>query len=70
MVQAVLAHAILMAHSHSQYKYRLVAFVHPEVVVARPFLSFLGWEVLERPVPVEISQVYYAVCLTMLCVSL
>ena len=57
-----------MAHSHSQYKYRLVAFVHPEVTVARPFLSFLGWEVLEKPVPVEISQVsrstilLYATC--------
>lgn len=41
----------------SNYDADLIAFVAPGVVLAKSILESFGWKVLERPLPVEISEI-------------
>lgn len=54
----VLGHAAKKSHdASSKYDADLVAFVAPSVVTARPILEAYGWRVLERHLPVELSEI-------------
>ena len=54
----VLGHAVKKTHdSSSKYVADLVAFVAPHVVTARPILEAYGWRILERGLPVELSEI-------------
>ena len=58
----VLGHSALKVHDaskgyNSEYDAELVAFVTSTVQYARPVLEKYGWKVLERPLPVELSEI-------------
>ena len=58
----VLGHSALKVHDankgyKSEYDAELVAFVTSTVQYARPVLEKYGWKVLERPLPVELSEI-------------
>eukprot|EP01035_Chromulina_nebulosa_P017250 gene17250-22779_t len=54
---AVLAYSIVRSSRLESYRYSLIAFVHPSVVVARQMLYRLGYHVIESPLPVNISAI-------------
>ena len=50
---AVLAYSILSTTSGKGYDISLIAFVHPNVSLSRPYLSRLGYHVIEAPTPIK-----------------
>lgn len=57
---AVLAYSIMKATWQADYSISFVAFVHPNVTLARPGLRQLGYHVVEVPVPVNVSAIRFA----------
>eukprot|EP01041_Mallomonas_annulata_P005170 gene5170-10339_t len=58
----VLGYSALKVHNTklgftSEYDADLVAFVTPKVIAARPILKAFGWKVLERDIPVALSEI-------------
>jgi hypothetical protein len=59
---AVLKHSIHLSsirntNSTSQYDYRLVAFVHPTATLCVPVLEQLGYQILVRETPVNVTEI-------------
>jgi hypothetical protein len=69
---ALRAHDATRGHA-SLYEADLVAFVTPAVVAARPILESHGWTIMEKEVPVAISEIenqhYANVVRTFKCVA-
>ena len=51
------AHDSKFLGRESKYDAELVAFVTPKVTAARPVLEAFGWRVLERDIPVALSEI-------------
>ena len=57
---AVLIYSIIEAHNSSKlndYKISFVALVHPDVKQSVPYLSKLGYHVIQVPVPVNVTAI-------------
>ena len=54
---AVLRHSIHQIHARSRYAYQLYAFVHPDALACVPSLEYLGYHILVRNVPIDVSQI-------------
>eukprot|EP01041_Mallomonas_annulata_P008674 gene8674-17907_t len=54
---AVLAYSVIAASKGKDYDITFIAFVHPNVTIARPFLSRLGYNVIEAPTPLNTSAI-------------
>eukprot|EP01031_Cornospumella_fuschlensis_P042104 gene42104-51410_t len=52
---AVLAYSIFKQARQANYQISLVAFIHPNVTIARPYLTKLGFHVIEVPIPINVS---------------
>jgi hypothetical protein len=50
---AILAYSIIKISENIPYQVSLIAFVHPNVTKARPFLKNLGFHVIEAPTPIK-----------------
>lgn len=53
----MLAWSVLQAHAQSKYDVDLLAIVHPNVTKMRPVLTAIGFKVIERPVPLLLSEI-------------
>jgi flagellar capping protein FliD len=53
----VLGYSALKVHKKSNYKADLVAFVTSKVVKARPILQKYGWIVIEKELPVALTEI-------------
>jgi hypothetical protein len=54
---AVLSHSIHQIHARSRYTYQLYAFVHPEALTCTSALESLGYQILVRDVPINVSEI-------------
>ena len=50
---AVLAYSIYNSNMTKKYDVSFVAFVHPNVTTSRPFLTKIGYHVIEVPTPIK-----------------
>lgn len=56
---AVLAYSIMKYSYLANYSISFVAFVHPNVSIARPGLTKLGFHVIEVPIPVNRTAIQF-----------
>lgn len=56
---AVLVYSILKSSVNSPYDISFVAFVHPNVTLARDGLTKIGFHVIEVPIPINTSAIKY-----------
>ncbi len=56
---AVLVYSILKSSVHSAYDISFVAFVHPNVTLARAGLTKIGFHVIEVPIPINSSAIKF-----------
>ncbi|CAB9514145.1 expressed unknown protein [Seminavis robusta] len=54
---AVLQHSIHLVHGNSKYEYTMHAIYHPTAAACVPPLAQLGYQLVERPTPVQIDEI-------------
>ena len=54
---AVLKHSIHLAHNQSKYQYQTIAIIHPQALNCSQNFTKLGYKVLIRETPINVSQI-------------